>query len=76
MQVRVAVVNALALRVSKLTDHVSKECKRLDLALERIQRARDEWNRDRVKRLDFINKVLREKKMSQRHTLTALTRQW
>ena len=40
---------------------VQKERKRHDLALEKLQRARDEWNRDRVKHLDFINKRLREK---------------
>ena len=46
---------------SRLTDHGSEECKRHDLALERLQRARDEWNKDRMKRLDFINKRPREK---------------
>ena len=34
--------------------------KRHDLALENLQRARDKWNEDRVKRFDFINKRLRE----------------
>ena len=47
---------------SILTDHGEKERKRHDLALEKLQRARDEWNEDRMKRLDFINKPLREKK--------------
>ena len=28
--------------------------------LEKLQRARDKWNEDRMKRLDFINKRLRE----------------
>ena len=46
MQVGAAVVHALALRVSRLTEHGAKERKRHDLALEKIQRARDEWNRD------------------------------
>ena len=60
------VENALALCgtnfvFSKLTDHIEEERKRHDLALERLQRARDEWNEDRIKRLDFINKRLREK---------------
>ena len=40
---------------------VQKNAKRHDPALERIQRARDEWNRDRMRRLDFINKRLHEK---------------
>ena len=62
-----AVVNALAFSgtnfvFSRLTDHGAEERKRHDLALEKLQRARDEWNRDRMKRLDFINRRLREKK--------------
>ena len=60
-----AVVNALAFSgtnfvFSRLTDHGAEERKRHDLALEKLQRARDEWNRDRMKRLDLINKRLRE----------------
>ena len=60
------VVNALAFSgpnfvLSRLTDHCAEERKRHDLALEKLQRARDEWNRDRMKRLDFMNKRLREK---------------
>ena len=46
---------------SRLTDHGAEERKRHDLALEKLQKARDEWNRDQMKRLDFINKRLREK---------------
>ena len=38
-----------------------KERKRHDLAEEQLQKARDQWNEDRIKRLDFINKGLREK---------------
>ena len=61
-----AVVNALVFSgshfvFSRFTDHGAEERKRHDLALEKLQRARDEWNRDRMKRLDFINKRLREK---------------
>ena len=56
-----AVVNALAFSgnnfvFSRVTDHFAEERKRHDLALEKLQRARDEWNRDRMKRLDLINK--------------------
>ena len=59
------VVNALDFRgtnfvFSQLTDHGEEERKRHDLALEKLQRARDKWNEDRMKRLDFINKRLRE----------------
>ena len=58
-----AVVNASAFSSTnlvfvRLTDHDEKERKRHDLALERLQRARDEWNKDQMKRLDFINKRL------------------
>ena len=61
-----AVMNGLAFSrpnffFSKLTDHGEKERKRHDLAFEKLQRNRDEWNEDRIKRLDFINKRLREK---------------
>ena len=60
-----AVVNALSFSgtnfvFSRLTDHGAEECKIHDLALEILQWARDEWNRDRMKRFDFINKRLRE----------------
>ena len=61
-----AVVNALAFSgtnflFSRFTNHGAEECKRHDLTLKKVQRARDEWNRDRMKRLDFMNKRLREK---------------
>ena len=67
-----AVVNALAFSstdfvFSKLTDHGAEERKRHDLALEKLQRARDEWNRNRMKRLDFMNKRLREKNEARRY---------
>ena len=60
------VVNALAFSginfvFSRLTDHGEEERKRHDLALRKLQKARDEWNKDRMKQLDFINKRLREK---------------
>ena len=61
-----AVVNALAFSgtnfvFSRLTDHGEEERKRHDLALEKLQRATDEWNKDQMKRLDFINRKLHEK---------------
>ena len=61
-----AVVNALAFSgtnfiFSRLTDHGAEERKRHDLALEKLQRDRDEWNRDRMKRLDFMSRNLGEK---------------
>ena len=42
-------------------DHGEEECKRHDLAIERLQRARDEWKEDLMKWLDFINKRLCKK---------------
>ena len=59
---------------SRLTDHGEEERKRHDLAIEKLQRARDQWNGDRMKRLDFINKRLREKKR-QGHISTMLMKQ-
>ena len=61
-----AVVNALAFSgtnfvFSRLTDHGEEEQKRHDLVLEKLQKARDKWDEDRTKRLDFINKRLRER---------------
>ena len=59
-------VNALAFSgtnffFSRLTDHGAEERKRHDLALEKLQRAKYDGNRDRMKRLDFMNKRLCEK---------------
>ena len=59
-------VNALAFSgtnfvFSRLTDHGAEECNIHDLALKKHPRVRDEWNKDRMKRLDFINKRPREK---------------
>ena len=61
-----AVVNALAFSgtnfvFSRRTDHAAEERKRHDLVLEKLQKARDEWNRDQVERLDLINKRLRKR---------------
>ena len=60
-----AVVNALAFSgtnfvFNRLTDHGAEERKRHDLALKRLQKAKDEWDEDRIKQLNFINKRLRE----------------
>ena len=59
-----AAANALAFSstnfvFSQLTDHGEEERKRHDLVLEKLQRARDKWNEDQMKRLDFIKKRLR-----------------
>ena len=42
-------------------DHGAEERKKHDLALEKIQKARDEWNGDQMKRLDLMNKRLHER---------------
>ena len=60
-----AVVNALVFSgsnfvFSRLPDHCKEEQKRPDLAIERLQKVRNEWNEDRMKRLDFINRRLCE----------------
>ena len=46
---------------SRFRDHGEEVRKRHDFAIEKLQRSRDEWNKDRMKRLDFINKRLRDK---------------
>ena len=60
-----AVENALAFSgtnfvFSRFTDQCEEERKRHNLALEKLQKAKDEWNKDRMKRLDFINERLRQ----------------
>ena len=60
-----AAINALAFSgssslFSKLSDHGKAEWKKHNLAMEEFQKAKGEWNKERVKRLDFINKMLRE----------------
>ena len=61
-----AVVSALAFSgtncvFSRLTDHGAEERKRHDLAIENLQKARDNSNEDRLKLLDLINKRLRQR---------------
>ena len=62
-----AAFNALAFSgtsyiFSKFSDHGEAERKRHDLALDDLKRDRDKWNQERMERLDFINKRLRDKK--------------
>ena len=62
-----AVVNATAfgcgnLAFSMLRDHgTEEERKKHDLKEEELQKARDKWNEDQMKRLHFINKRLCQK---------------
>ena len=53
---------------SRLADHGEEKRKRHNLAIEKLQGARDEWNEDRMKWLDFINKRLREKNEARAYT--------
>ena len=55
-----AVFRGTSLGFSMVKDDGGKEQKRHDLAEEQLQKARDKWNEDRMERLDFINKRLRE----------------
>ena len=48
-----------------LSDHGAAERKRHDLAVENLQRARDQFYIARQKRLDFINKRLKEQEHSE-----------
>ena len=52
---------------SILTDHGAKKRKRHDLAPAKLQRARHKWNENRMKRLDFISKRLRENNDAKAH---------
>ena len=61
-----AMVNALAFSDTILSSigskiMVKKNLKDNDLTLERFKKSRDERNADRMKRLDFLKKRLREK---------------
>ena len=40
---------------------VDEERKRHDLAIEQLQRARDEWAKKRTERIDYINETLKER---------------
>ena len=59
-----ALINALAFSgtnfiFSQFGGH-GEEFKRHNLAMEKLSKARDEFNRQRLQRLDFINKTLRD----------------
>ena len=55
-----AVVNALAFSGSQFLFSNHEEQKRHDEAMEKLTAARDKWNRERSKRLDFLNERLRK----------------
>ena len=62
-----ALINALAFSgtnaaFSLLGDHGGTERKRHDIAIERLNKAREDWSRDRQERLDLINKTLSDQR--------------
>ena len=57
-----ALVNALAFTGSSYLFSSHAEQKRHDEAMEKLTRARDQWNKAREKRLDFLNERLRKEK--------------
>ena len=62
-----ALINALAFSgtnaaFSLLGDHGGTERKRHDIAIEQLNKAREDWNRDRQERLDLINKTLSDQR--------------
>ena len=62
-----ALINALAFSGTNaafglLGDHGGTERKRHDLAMERLNKAREDWSRDRQERLDLINKTLSDQR--------------
>ena len=67
-----AVINALAFSGSSflfsiLSDHRAVELKRHDLAMEKLQKARDAWEEKRQQRLDFIKERLRREKHAEEY---------
>ena len=66
MMIGGAVVNAFAfsgyfiLFSSLKSSDAEKERKRHDLALEQLTKARDEWSKERLKYLDYMNDQLRK----------------
>ena len=70
-----AAINALVFSgtnylFSNRSDHGAEERKRHDLAMEKLQKARDEWNQRRIERLDFIKPGNEKRKMNQFNTFT------
>ena len=66
MMVGGALINAVSFAgssflFSQFGDH-GEEMKRHNLAMEQLTKARDEFNRQRQQRLDFINKTLRDQR--------------
>ena len=64
-----ALANAFAFTGSSYLFRVlfdDTERKRHDLAIEQLQKDRDEWNQKRLQQLDYVNEKLREEAQSER----------
>ena len=55
-----AAANTGAFRILGMLTNNKEEIKRHNMALERQSQARDEFNKARARRLDFINKTIRQ----------------
>ena len=51
---------------SKLSDHGADERKRHNRAIEKLQKDRDSWFKERQQRLDFINERLQKERHAER----------
>ena len=66
MMIGGAVVNALAFTGSNVLfsslkcSDIEKEQKRHNLALDKLTKARDEWSKERLKYLDYMNDRLKK----------------
>ena len=60
---------------SRLIDHGEEEQKRHDLALKRLERARDEWNKDWMKWIKIESTKDYAKKLRQGYISTMLIKQ-
>jgi len=62
-----ALVNALAFSgtnfiFGQLGDHGRGEMQRHNLAMEQLSKAREEWNKERQQRLDYLNKTISQQR--------------
>ena len=66
-----ALVNALAFSgtnfiFGQLGDHGKTEMKRHNLAVEKLNKAREEYSQERQQRLDYLNKTINQRKHAER----------
>ena len=72
-----AIINAFAFGgsnflFSQISDHGAEERKRHDKAVEHLQKAHDDWYKQRQKRLDFINAQLKKEQHAE-HTFNEIS---